>query len=203
MKMDEDSNVNGRHNIDIDEGDIAPPADEHATGATGLGQPKAMSLLKEYNTYGWKPDPNLSDDDNYMDLVMVLTRNSKLRQGSMACLLVAVAAAADADNKKGDEDEDAATEESEFIGRIISASTNRPFYNKKDSDIHAEISALGLAASTKGVSTRNASAYVSVLFMLLHDVSMVQSTYLMDYRYGTLVYHLLPYSNGMHAFLRF
>jgi hypothetical protein len=104
----------------------------------------AAVFLRNYDTYGWEPDPRLSDDDNYMDLVMLLTRNSKLRQGSMACLLVS-----------------GETSSKTPMDRIICASTNQSFYKENDSDIHAEISALGYAASTEGVSTKHASSYVS------------------------------------------
>ena len=41
-----------------------------------------------YQTYQWRPDPQLSVDDNYMDLTLLVTRSSQLKQGSMACLLV-------------------------------------------------------------------------------------------------------------------
>jgi deoxycytidylate deaminase len=46
------------------------------------------SLLDGIRLYGWKPDPSLSADDNLMDLTLLVTRTSKLKQGSMACLLV-------------------------------------------------------------------------------------------------------------------
>jgi hypothetical protein len=30
----------------------------------------ACEHLNDYELYGWKPDPNLSDDNNYMDIVV-------------------------------------------------------------------------------------------------------------------------------------
>ena len=44
--------------------------------------------LNRFHLYNWRPDLNLSDDENYMDLVLLITRNSKLRQGSMGCIIV-------------------------------------------------------------------------------------------------------------------
>jgi hypothetical protein len=36
-----------------------------------FSEPKhACEHLDDYELYGWKPDPNLSDDDNYMDIVV-------------------------------------------------------------------------------------------------------------------------------------
>lgn len=45
-------------------------------------------LLKEVKELPWKPDYNFPDDDNYMDVVMIITRSVKLKQGSMGCIIV-------------------------------------------------------------------------------------------------------------------
>jgi deoxycytidylate deaminase len=45
-------------------------------------------LLDKYNLYGWQPDTNLSKDENFMDMVLLVTRNSQLKQGGMACVIV-------------------------------------------------------------------------------------------------------------------
>lgn len=68
---------------------------------------------------------------------MLVTRNSHLKQGSMACVLV------QPDNT------------------IISVATNRPLFTETDSDVHAEITALGSAAK-HGRSTQNATAYITM-----------------------------------------
>jgi len=49
--------------------------------------------LQKFNLYNWKPNVNLSDDVNYMDLVLLITRNSQLKQCSMGCIIVAAAEA--------------------------------------------------------------------------------------------------------------
>lgn len=97
-----------------------------------------VELLMGYELYGWQPDTGLSKDDNFMDLCMIITRSSKLKQGSMACILV---------NEGGE--------------KILSVSNNRPLFSEHDSDIHAEIAAIG-AACRKGTSTNNATAYITM-----------------------------------------
>jgi deoxycytidylate deaminase len=44
---------------------------------------------------------------------------------------------------------------------IISVSTNLPFYSENDSDVHAEVAALGRAARA-GVATDEATAYITM-----------------------------------------
>lgn len=63
---------------------------------------------------------------------MLVTRNSTLRQGSMACIL------ADSNNE------------------MISVATNRPLYTENDSDVHAEIAAIG-GACMMGRITKDAT----------------------------------------------
>ena len=106
-------------------------------------------LLKEYELYGWGWDTRLSKDDNFMDLCMIITRSSKLKQGSMACLLV----------DEGNEVEELSSENE--LCRVISVANNRPLFNDSHSDIHAEIAAIG-EACRRGISTENAIAYVTM-----------------------------------------
>lgn len=105
------------------------------------------SLLKGYELYGWQPDEGLSNDENFMDLCMIITRSSKLKQGSMACLLV-------------NEIEDPTTKTDSFDA-IISVANNKPLFSENDSDIHAEIAALGQACRS-GTRTENATAYITM-----------------------------------------
>lgn len=102
-------------------------------------------LLKGYELYGWKPDKGLSKDDNFMDLCMIITRSSKLKQGSMACILV---------NEVNEIEELSQN-------AIISVSNNKPLYGECDSDIHAEIAAIG-DACRNGISTNKATAYITM-----------------------------------------
>jgi tRNA(Arg) A34 adenosine deaminase TadA len=108
-------------------------------------------ILGNYNTYNWKPDSLISMDDNYMDLTLLVTRSSKLKHGSMACILV---------QDVGDNVPMELTL-TYFIDRIISASTNKALYNENQSDIHAEIAAIGLAARD-GRETLNCTAYITM-----------------------------------------
>jgi dCMP deaminase len=108
------------------------------------------NLLEPFNTYGWKPSLDLSEDENFMDLVLLVTRSSKLKQGSMACILVQPDAA-----------ENVEQERSSALDRIISVSTNQALYKESESDIHAEIAAIGRAAQTAR-STKNCTAYITM-----------------------------------------
>ena len=105
------------------------------------------SLLKEFETYRWQPNEGLSTDENFMDLCLIITRSSKLKQGSMACILV-------------DEKENKATKTNP-CDAIISVANNRPLFNENDSDVHAEIAALGQACRN-GIRTQDATAYVTM-----------------------------------------
>jgi deoxycytidylate deaminase len=109
----------------------------------GNADATTCKLLDGFKLHGWQPDPKLSDDENYMDLVMLLTRSSHCRQGSMACILVHP----DSSNN--------------ICGSIISAATNLPLFTKNDSDVHAETAALGGACRT-GSRTENATAYITM-----------------------------------------
>ena len=112
-------------------------------------------LNSRYELYGWAPSEKLSKDENYMDLVMLLTRNSTCRQGHMGCVIVGNHAdkdenmfqATNQDEKKISAD----FTNSSFYDNIIGAGTNLELYRKFDSDIHAEQVALG-DASKKGES---------------------------------------------------
>jgi len=112
-------------------------------------------LNSRYELYGWAPSEKLSKDENYMDLVMLLTRNSTCRQGHMGCVIVGnhtdkdenMFQVTNQDEKKNSAD----FTNSSFYDNIIGAGTNLELYRKFDSDIHAEQVALG-DASKKGES---------------------------------------------------
>jgi deoxycytidylate deaminase len=112
--------------------------------------------LESFNTYGWKPNGLLSDDENYMDLVLLVTRSSKLKQGSMACLLVTTDEVTTEESAS-----DAMSSTGTFYNRIVSASTNQSLYKENESDIHAEIAAIGQAARA-GRSTDSCTAYITM-----------------------------------------
>ena len=109
--------------------------------------------------YGYRPSLNLSDDENYMDIVMLITRNSMLRQGSRGCILVQPNAAqrdrvaVDVDiidnttHQNVVQDANTSDDYSNYIfNRIIAAANNTHLYSSNESDIHAEINAIGQVA---------------------------------------------------------
>lgn len=110
-------------------------------------------LLEPFELYGWVPDPSLTEDDNLMDLLLLVTRTSTLKQGSMACILVRPKAA-DNDDDDNDDDDD-------LLSRIQSIANNQELYKADSSDIHAEIAAIGLAAR-HGRSTNQCTAYITM-----------------------------------------
>lgn len=111
-----------------------------------------LTSLEDYELHGWKPDTSISRDDNVMDLVMLVTRTSKCRQGSMACILV----------KPSPSTAGAGEDCLEAIQRsIVCVSTNLSLFKVKNSDVHAEIGALG-SACRKGVKTEGCSAYITM-----------------------------------------
>ena len=117
-------------------------------------------LLRGNELHGWEPNACLSIDENFMDLCMIITRSSKLKQGSMACILV------NEITTENDEPSSIATEKStgtvdNMCDAIISVANNRALFSEASSDVHAEIAALGEACRS-GVSTENATAYITM-----------------------------------------
>lgn len=121
-----------------------------------------LSPYEHYLTI-YQSCPNLSEDENFMDIVMIITRTSKLRQGSMGCIIVKPSTqdmpadttnCNDAENKtrKNATIDDATTapeanNHTDYIlGRIIAAATNTSLFKEGDSDVHAEINAIGQVA---------------------------------------------------------
>jgi tRNA(Arg) A34 adenosine deaminase TadA len=120
------------------------------------------NIFKQYQTYGWKPCHSLTDHENYMDLVLLITRSSQLKQGSMACILVRppqVEAERQQSchmaNENHHHNDSVVIENNKrtkinhddnllhtLTDRIITIATNQSFYKEKESDIHAEIVAI-------------------------------------------------------------
>lgn len=108
-----------------------------------------MEFLRDFELYGWEPDPTLSNDENLLDLCMIITRSSKLRNGSMACIL------AQPEIKSDDETLN-------VCEKIISIATNRPLFGEDTSDVHAEVAAIG-ETSRRGLGpTEHATAYITM-----------------------------------------
>jgi deoxycytidylate deaminase len=121
--------------------------------------------LSSFPTFGWRPDPSLTDDVNFMDLVLLITRTSQLLQGSMACILVRDETTTITTATPDDEPTTSATTTDQITKRmvdaVVSISTNQWFYKENESDIHAEIVALGQAARA-GRSTDRCTAYITM-----------------------------------------
>jgi deoxycytidylate deaminase len=96
---------------------------------------------------------------------MIVTRNSKLRQGSMCCILVRGDHTAVQNQVKNGDGEDAtkgtATTIESIYDDILVVTNNMPFYKPNDSEIHAEIAAIG-QASNQGIKVDGATAYITM-----------------------------------------
>jgi len=121
--------------------------------STNIIQPN--SPLSKFNMYGYQPSPSLSEDENYMDIVMIITRTSLLRQGSMGCILVRPT--------EEEEEDDGSSHTNHIFNRVIAAANNSSVFKAGDSDVHAEINVLGQVAKSKSQeSTMNCTAYITM-----------------------------------------
>lgn len=118
---------------------------------TSSGTCSSPYLQPYKHTHEWRPDPSLSLDENYMDIVMILTRSVNFRQGSMGCVIV----------KSTDTTSEMIINHNEFFDKIIGASTNQSLFHANDSDVHAEIATLGICLQN-GNSTRGCTIYITM-----------------------------------------
>ncbi len=134
--------------------------------------------LSKFEHRGYRPSAILSDDENYMDIVMIITRSSMLRQGSMGCVLVRPKVTADGERQVANVDSQQHDDGGirNILGRIIAAATNTSLFQPNDSDVHAEINAIGQVAKRNNlaqthelahanvaeVSTQGATAYITM-----------------------------------------
>ena len=135
------------------------------------GTSSLAGSLSKFNLHGYRPSFNLSDDENYLDIVMIITRSSKLRQGSMGCIIVQPNNLTNVKGKDEKVQRLVANDEQQFFGKIISAATNSSLFKMNDSDIHAEINAIGQVAQRPPTATtstattnttRGATAYITM-----------------------------------------
>mmetsp|Transcript_28448 Transcript_28448/g.42198 ORF Transcript_28448/g.42198 Transcript_28448/m.42198 type:complete len:254 (+) Transcript_28448:57-818(+) len=117
----------------------SPPADSQCSPSPHL---------KPYHLCSWQPDESRSFDENYMDIVMILTRSVQFRQGSMGCIVVNAPNPPPKDYSK-------------FFNGIIGANTNQALFKPNDSDIHAEIATLG-SCLQNGISTKDSTVYITM-----------------------------------------
>lgn len=107
-------------------------------------------ILSSYKTFAWEADETLTDDQNWMDLVLLITRSSQLKQGGMACILVQPHSHSTMQCNNGIHNQ-----------IIVSIATNKELYKTNSSDVHAEIVAIGSAAR-RGRSTAQCTAYITM-----------------------------------------
>jgi len=132
--------------------------------------------LSGFELHGYRPSPNLSDDVTYMDLVMIITRSSMLRQGSMGCILVRPhlkeTVMADGKETSRPQNEQGGDGAQQILDRVIAAATNTSLFQPDDSDVHAEINAIGQVSKrfhssshtrpTSIFSSQGATAYITM-----------------------------------------
>jgi deoxycytidylate deaminase len=142
--------------------------------------PTITSPAHRFPLYGWKPDPSISEDENYLDVVMLITRSVQGdgQQGHMGALIVRPPNPSDQETDSlsksihdGAFDKSSARSmspidtryEYDFYSKVIGAATNTPLFGGKDvtSDIHAEINALGQACRASR-STEGCTAYITI-----------------------------------------
>jgi deoxycytidylate deaminase len=151
----------------------------------------SASPAHKFELYGWKPDPELTEDELYLDVVFLITRSTQDdgRQGHMGALIVrpeksssssnSIAVRSDVciectgttiENSKDRNEKDDGVisssspfDEGRFFQNILGAGTNTPLFdnNESTSDIHAEINALGEACKSSQ-STENCTAYITI-----------------------------------------
>eukprot|EP00978_Attheya_sp_CCMP212_P029563 scaffold105351_cov55-Attheya_sp.AAC.5 len=140
------------------------PLEQHGRTTSDLPKKEPIissPLLEKFPLYGWKPDPNLTDDENYMDLVLLVTRSSTCtKHGHVACVLVDPALAPPRP-LISIRDESVAELEKRLYATIVGAATNRSLFRDTDSDIHAEIACLAQACQTKRRTVR-CTAYITI-----------------------------------------
>ena len=63
-----------------------PPASSNAAASSTTIYQKCPPLAS-FQLYGWEPQPTLSIDDNFLDLLVLVTRNSECRGAHMGCII--------------------------------------------------------------------------------------------------------------------
>jgi deoxycytidylate deaminase len=138
------------------------PQNGIAFSTTNAETATAHPALQPFQIYGWQPDPTRSNDDNFLDLVLLVTRNSTCRNGSMGCLIVKPATAADAGAAAVNQPQSPQQKyQTSILNSIVAASINQPLYTQNESDIHAEVSVIGKCAK-QGLTTAGCTAYITM-----------------------------------------
>lgn len=106
------------------------------------------------NTYGWAYDSTYTPDENFLDLAMLVARNSTAKDGHMGCALVrgVPTGGGGADAVSSD---DAASR-----GEVVLCTINSALFGAHRSDCHAEANAVSECAA-RGIAARGLSCYVT------------------------------------------
>jgi tRNA(Arg) A34 adenosine deaminase TadA len=153
------------HDMMCDNGADSEEQQQEETSPTS-----SFPLLNPYSLYGWCPDITLTDDENYMDLVLLLTRNSadnQTTQRHCASLLVDPTLLADGSSPLNEIKSVTRNQiqlhefQQRFFGSIIGAATNQPLFSPEDSDIHAEIACLSQACRNR-CSTNDCTMFITI-----------------------------------------
>ena len=64
--------------------------DNTTASTSAISDGPSLSSVHRYEVHGWKPDPTLTEDELYLDLVFLITRSTQEdgRQGHMGCVIV-------------------------------------------------------------------------------------------------------------------
>ena len=156
----------------IEEGDKAGEAGARMAGAApkpsmdrGLQadvSPTTVDGPLRHKLFGWRYDTSLTADENYMDLAVLVSRNSQCIGGHMGCVLVRGGGAGAGEN----------------AGEILAVATNTPLFQPYASDVHAEVNAVSACARC-GQAMAGATAYITMppckhCFMVLQGAGVAR-----------------------------
>jgi len=119
------------------------------------------NALDGIQTYGWVPSQELSHDDNMLDLLLLITRNSICREGHMGCILTRPFQQNNNCDSMTTPLSNIPNGTDMLLDSIVAVSNNGPFYSATSSDVHAEIVGVGKCAR-QGISTHGCTAYVTM-----------------------------------------
>ena len=123
-------------------------------------QESKTTQFDKYNLYHWEPSTNQGDDENFMDMTMLVTRNSTCLQGHTGCIIVNPRLLTNPPSPPQHPSNQAEARK-RLERAVMGTSTNLPLYSELNSDVHAEIAALG-QCSRRGNATEGCTAYVTI-----------------------------------------
>ena len=142
-------------------------------GAASSSEPLASEWVRPpdlyaLNTFGWSWHGDRTVDENFMDLVYMIARNSSCKDGHMGCVLVRgvpLGRGGERGHFGGFESDEpaaavAAAEDALLHPTVVMKSINAPLYGAFRSDLHAEALAVYECAK-RGLATAGLSCYVT------------------------------------------